>query len=111
VKYETHKRLRVREGRAVSHGIVGELLMSNFEDQSGCIIWADQVKGNLIRIVGCVGRFMLPNGRVVEKNEVPSKYREGRKSIGWISYRCKYTKEEWVTRKSGDKIEDYVYGG
>jgi len=93
----------------VGHQIVGELLMSNFEDKRGCIIWADQVKGSRIRLAGCVGKFMLSNGRIVDMNEVPSENREGHKSIGWISYRCKYTKEEWVTRISGNNLGDYVY--
>jgi len=85
--------------------------MLNIEDQRGCIFWVDQVKGFRIRVVRFVGRFILPNGRVVDMNEVPSEDREGHKSIQWISYRCKYTKEEWVTRKSGNELGDYVHRG
>lgn len=38
VKYETRRRLRVREGKALSHAIVGDLVMSNCENRTGCII-------------------------------------------------------------------------
>jgi hypothetical protein len=38
VKYETKFRLTLRSGRAPSHDIVGEFLMSNFEVKSGCYI-------------------------------------------------------------------------
>jgi len=38
VKYETKFRLTVRSGKAKSHSIVGELLMSNFDENKGCYI-------------------------------------------------------------------------
>jgi hypothetical protein len=38
VKYETKFRLTLRSGKASSHNIVGEFLMSNFEEKSGCYI-------------------------------------------------------------------------
>jgi len=54
---------------------------------------------------------MLECGSVLDINEVPSKDWKNEKSIGWVSYRCKDTMEKWVSRISGNKLEDYVYRG
>jgi len=108
VKFETMKRLLVRNGRARKHEAVGELLMSDSKNQRGCLIWANQIKGHRIRIVGCKGKFLLPSGRVVDMNEVPSINNENN-PLGWLSYRCRYTKEEWVKRLSKNNLRDYIF--
>jgi hypothetical protein len=110
VQYETKCRLDVREGKAVVHDLVGVLLMSNCKERRGCLIWADQLKGHRIRIVGCVGKFMLPSKRLVDFNEVPKKA-SGNEPLGWVSYRNRHTREEYVTRKSGNQLKDYIYNG
>jgi len=108
VKFETKCRLVVKEGKAECHEIVGDLLMSNCQQQKGCIIWADQLKGHRIRIVSCEGNFMFPGGRVVQMKGVPDSDRQTT-SLGWISYRCRFTRESFVTRRSGNKLGDYIY--
>jgi len=108
VKFETRCRLVVKTGKADSHDTVGDLLMSNCHKQKGCIIWADQLKGHRIRVVSCDGNFMFPGGRVVQMRGV-STNSDGQRSLGWISYRCRYTRQLYVTRRSGNKLGDYIY--
>jgi len=100
VQFETKCRLVVRKGKAECHEIVGELL-------SGCLITADQLKGNRIRVLCCEGSFMFPGGKVVEMKGVPNKSHE-KASLGWVSYRCKRTKEILVIRRSWNKLGDYI---
>jgi len=106
VKYETKCRLVVRRGKAECHGIVGELL-------KGCLITADQLKGNRIRVKCCEGSFILPGGKVVEmkggQNNSEKNNSGKNSSLGWISYRCKYTNESFVARRSWNKLGDYIY--
>jgi len=108
VKFETRCRLVVKKGKAECHEIVGDLLMSNCQKQKGCIILADQLKGHRIRIVSCEGNFMFPGGRIVQMNGVAVDS-DRQNSLGWISYRCKYTRESFVTRRSGISLSDYIY--
>jgi len=108
VEFETRCRLVVKKGKAECHEIVGDLLMSNCQKQRGCIIRADQLKGHRIRIVSCEGNFMFPGGRIVQMNGVAADP-DRQNSLGWISYRCKYTKESFVTRRSGIRLSDYIY--
>jgi len=110
VKFETKCRLVVKAGKAARNKIVGVLLMSNSQEERGCYIWVDQLKGHRIRIVGVVGNFLLPNGRILQMNEVPKK-NIGNKSLGWVFYRCKETKKEFVVRRSGNQLGDYMYSG
>jgi len=105
VKYETKCRLAVREGKAVTSNLVGELLMS---EQKGCYIWADRLKGHRLRIVGCVGKFMFPWERVIDMHEVPSKH-GGNEPIGWVSYRGRYTRVVFATRITGNLLQEYIY--
>jgi len=107
VKYQTKCRLDVRKGKAVCHDLVGTLLMSNCKTRKGCIIWADQLKGHRIRIVGCIGNFMLPSKKKLKMNEIPKKSKNH--PIGWVSYRNKNTREEYVTQMSGNSLTDYIY--
>jgi len=108
VKYETRFRLTVRSGKSSSHDIVGELLMSNFSENKGCYIWADQLKGHRIRIVGCQGHFKFPNGTVVKLKTLPRKTGCNFR-MGWVSYRCKHTRENFVVRRSGNNLREYIY--
>jgi len=108
VKFETRCRLVVKKGKAECHEIVGDLLMSNCQQQKGCLIWADQLKGHRIRVVSCEGNFMFPGGRIVQMKGATTEY-DRKTSLGWISYRCKYTRDSFVTRRSGNSIGDYVY--
>jgi len=112
VQYETKCRLDVREGKAVVHDLVGVLLMSrsSCQERKGCHIWADQLKGHRIRIVGCVGKFMFPSKRVINMKEIPPKA-VGNDPIGWVSYRNRHTREEYVTRISGNLLQEYIYNG
>jgi len=101
VQYETKRRLVVRKGRAECHDIVGELL-------KGCLITADQLKGHRIRVVCCEGSFMFPGGKIVEMKGVLNESSE-KTSLGWVSHRCKYTKESLVIRRSWNMLSDYIY--
>jgi len=110
VKYETKCRLAIRERKAVTSELVGELLMSgsNSEEQKGCYIWADRLKGHRIRIVGCVGKFMFPSGRIIDMQEIPSEL-DGNEPIGWVSYKGRYTREVFAVRITGNLFQDYIY--
>jgi len=112
VQYETKCRLDVRQGKAVVHDLVGVLLMSrsSSQERKGCYIWADQLKGHRIRIVGCVGKFMFPTKRVIDMKEIPQNP-VGNAPIGWVSYRNRHTREEYVTRISGNLLQEYIYNG
>jgi len=101
VKFETKCRLIVRRGKAECHDIVGELL-------KGCMITADQLKGNRIRVKCCEGSFMFPGGNVVEMKGVQNNSDKS-SSLGWVSYRCKHTNESFVVRRSWNKLGDYLY--
>jgi len=108
VKYETKFRLTIRSGKASSHEIVGEFLMSNFKKKKGCCIWVDQLKGHRIRVVGCEGNLKLPSGVVIYLKSPPRK--DGMNiTIGWVSYRNKYTREDLVIRRSGNILREYIY--
>jgi len=108
VKFETKYRLVVKKGKADCHDNVGDLLMSNSREQKGCLIWADQLKGHRIRVVKCVGNFMFADGRVVAMKGVSSKSNK-KKSLGWISYRCRNSRELFVTRRSWNSLRDYIF--
>jgi len=112
VQYEIKCRLDVRQGKALAKDLVGVLLMSRSsgEERKGCHIWADQLKGHRIRIVGCVGKFMFPSKRVIDMKEIPAKP-VGNEPIGWVSYRNRHTREDYVTRISGTRLQDYIYNG
>jgi len=101
VNYETKCRLTVRKGKAESHDIVGELLQ-------GCLITANQLKGNRVRVICCEGRFMFPGGKVVEMKGVQDSM-EKEASLGWISYRCKYNNQPFLIRRSSNMLSDYIY--
>jgi len=101
VKFEIKCRLTVRKGKAECHGVVGELL-------KGCLITADQLKGNRIRVICCEGSFVFPGGKTVEMMGVQSNSSK-KTSLGWISHRSKYTNESLVIRRSWNRLEDYVY--
>jgi len=101
VKFETNCRLSLRKGKADCHDVIGEL-------RKGCLITCDQLKGNRMRVIYCEGMFVFPSGNTFEMKGVQSN--SGKKtSFGWISYRSKYTNESLVTRRSWNKLEDYVY--
>lgn len=108
VKYETKFRLTLRSGKAPTHDIVGDFLMSNHKEKKGCFIWANQLKGHRIRVVGCDGNFKLPNEEVVYRQIHP---RMGLKNVtmGWVSYRNKHSKEDFVIRRSGNTLSEYIY--
>jgi len=107
VKFETTRRLTVKTGKSISKVKVGDFLMSDARMDKGCIIWADQLKGHRLRVVGFVGRFMNTEGHILEQNDPP--LMEDRRVIGWISTQCNKTKKKFVLRKSGNNIKDYVY--
>jgi len=108
VKFETRCRLVVKKGKAEFHDTVGDLLMLNCQQRKGCIIWADQLKGHRIRIVSCEGNFMFPGGRVVQMKGI-STNSDLQTPLGWVSYRCRSTRESFVTRRSSNKLSDYIY--
>jgi len=101
VKFEARCRLTVKKGKAECHDVVGELL-------KGCLIIADQLKGNRMRVRCCEGNFMFPGGKTVELKGFEKK--SGTKtSFGWISYRSKHSNVSRVIRRSWNSLEDYVY--
>lgn len=115
VKYETKRLLIIRKGKAETHGIVGELLPTKNKEQR-CFVWADQLKGHRIHIIGCEG-ILYQDGVVVKMTAIPRKFegvvKKGDRvpSLGWISYKSKFTKEKFVERRSGNLLSDYIYRG
>jgi len=107
IKFETTRRLTVKTGKSISKGKVGDFLMSDARMDKGCIIWADQLKGHRLRVVGFVGRFMNNEGHIIERHDPP--FMEDREVVGWISTQCNKTKKKFVIRKSGNHIEDYTH--
>jgi len=107
VTFETKTRLTLKGGKCVDKMVVGDFLMLDARRQRGCTIWADQMKGNRLRVVGYVGKFRYSNGHIVEKHTPPSV--EERRVLGWISTKCKKTKKNFVQRMTGNKVEDYIY--
>jgi len=71
VKYETQRTLVMKKGKAESHDVVGELVMSNWNGHNGCLVWADQLKGHRIRIVGYQGSLKYADGEIVNKEGLP----------------------------------------
>jgi len=106
VIFETTRRLTVKSGKSFSNKTVGDLLMKNSRMDRGCIIWADQMKGCRLRVVGFVGKFVRKDGRVIVRDEPPSA--SEREVIGWVSTQCKITKEKFVLRLTGKQIKDYL---
>jgi len=117
VKFETKRPMTITNGKAETRDIVGVLQLPNSKEQKRCFVWADQLKGNRIRIVGYEGSLKYKDGTVVEMTGISNKFegytdKEGRwQSIGWVSYRSKYTNEMFVKRRSGNILSDYVYRG
>jgi len=117
VKYETMRTLTIRNGKAESNDIVGVLLASKSKDQKRCFVWADQLKGHRIRIVGCEGSLKYKDGTIVKMTGFSNKFEgvndnEGRmQSLGWVSYRSQYSNEMFVKRRSGNLLTDYIYRG
>jgi len=107
VIYETTRRLTVKSGKSFSNRTVGDFLMKNARMERGCIIWADQMKGYRLRVVGFVGKFVKADGRVIVCNKPPSM--DERNVIGWVSTQCNVTKTKFVLRLSGNQIADYLY--
>lgn len=101
VKFETRCQLVVKEGKAECHGVVGELL-------PGCLITADQLKGDRLRVLCCAGSFKFPGGKIVKmKGDLDTSHEKA--SLGWVSYRCEHTKATLVIRRSWNKLGDYIY--
>jgi len=107
VMFENKRRLTVKNGRSIDKMKVGDFLMIDARRERGCTIWADQMKGKRLRIVGFVGRFRNMNGCIIERHAPPSD--EEKTVIGWISTVCNKTKIKLVVRLTGNKIEDYVF--
>jgi len=116
VKYELKRILVMKKGKAESHDIVGDLIY-NYKEHKGCLVWADQLKGHRIRLVGYKGSLKCVDGEIVDKEGLPNAL-EGVlekphkiSSLGWISYRSQYEKEMFVIRRSGNLLSDYIYRG
>jgi len=107
VLFKTRTRVTVKSGKSLLKTSIGHLLMVDARRARGCIIWADQLKGRRLRVVGYVGRFMKANGRIEERYAPPTF--DERKVIGWISTICSKSKVRFVERLSGNEIEDYLY--
>jgi len=104
VEYETKRRLTVKKGKSSSQETVGDLLMFSWQMQKGCRVWADQLKGQRLRIVGFVGK-MLTCKTTIMRHKRPEKF----SVVGWISTRCNVTHEKFVERVTGNKIHEYLY--
>jgi len=101
VKFETRCQLVVKMGKAECHDVVGELL-------KGCLITADQLKGDRLRVLCCEGSFMFPGGKIVKMTGDLNRC-QMKTSLGWISCRCEHTKAPLVTRRSWNNLGDYIY--
>jgi len=106
VIYETTRRLTVKSGKSFANKTVGDFLMKNSRMDRGCMIWADQMKGYRLRVVGFVGKFVSKDGRVIVRDEPPSA--SEREAIGWVSTQCNITKTKFVIRLNGKQIKNYL---
>lgn len=107
VMFRITRRLTVKSGKSIMQTKVGDLLMSDAKSGRGCTIWADQLKGQRLRVVGFTGKFMYPDGSTVERRFPPRA--EERRTIGWISTMCHKTMKKLVVRISMTQIADYLY--
>jgi len=107
VVFETTRRLTVKSGKSLLKSNIGYFLMIDARRERGCTIWADQLKGHRLRVVGYIGLFTWANGRTEERHVPPSM--DERKVMGWVSTICSKSKEKFVVRLSGNKIQDYLY--
>jgi len=107
VMFRITRRLTVKSGKSTMQRKVGDLLMSDARSGRGCTIWADQLKGQRLRVVGFTGKFMYPDGSTVERRFPPRA--EERRVIGWISTMCHKTMRKLVVRISMTQIADYIY--
>jgi len=104
VIFETTRRLTVKTGKSNSNAKVGDLLMTNARTRRGCLVLADQMKGQRLRVIGYVGKLLLADGTIIERNCMAE---QG--MVGWISTRCYKTKEKFVLRINKNRFVDYVY--
>jgi hypothetical protein len=109
VIFETTRRLTVKSGKSFSNKTIGDFLMKNSRMDRGCLIWADQMMGYRLRVVGFVGKLMRKDGRVIVRDEPP--YASERKVIGWVSTQCNITKTKFVLRLTGKQIKNYLCSG
>jgi len=104
VIFETTRRLTVKAGKSSSNKKLGDFLMTDARNRRGCLVLADQLKGHRLRIVGYIGKFKRKDGFIIEQKSIFE-----RTLVGWISTQCHKTNENFVIRKSMNKIEDYLY--
>jgi len=104
VIFETTRRLTVKRGKSYSNARVGDFLMSNSRNRRGCFVLADQMKGHRLRVIGYVGKLLMADGIILERNCMAE---QG--IVGWISTRCCKTKEKYITRITKNSLVDYVY--
>jgi len=104
VIFETTRRLTVKTGKSNSNARVGDLLMTNARNRRGCFVLADQMKGHRLRVIGYVGKLLLADGIIVERNCMVE---QG--FVGWISTRCYKSKEKFVSRITKNSFADYFY--
>jgi len=107
VMYETRRRVTVKSGKSLLKSNIGYFLMIDARRERGCTIWADQLKGHRLRVVGYVGKFMSTDGRIEERHAPPTM--DERKVIGWISTFCSKSKVHFAVRLSGNQIQNYLY--
>jgi len=107
VVFETRRRVTVKSGKSLLKSNIGYFLMIDARRERGCTIWADQLKGHRLRVVGYVGKFMSTDGRIEERHAPPTM--DERKVIGWISTFCSKSKVKFAVRISGNQIQNYLY--
>jgi len=107
VMFETRRRVTVKSGKSLLKSNIGYFLMIDARRERGCTIWADQLKGHRLRVVGYVGKFMSTDGQIEERHAPPMM--DERKVIGWISTFCSKSKVKFAVRVSGNQIQNYLY--
>jgi len=81
------------------------------------LVWADQLKGHRIRVVGYQGSLKCADGEIVNKEGLPIALEGVLEKphkilpLGWISYRSQFANEMFVIRRSGNLLSDYIYSG
>jgi len=107
VMFMTRRRLSVKTGKSLANSTIGDFLMTDANNELGCVVWADQMKGHRLRVVAFIGKFMHLDGVIEERLEKDCF--EKMKFIGWISTTCSKTREKFVDRVNWNTIEEYVY--
>jgi len=106
VAFTYSRRLTLRSGKSLDSHVKGDLLMENYRESISGTVWANQDKGNRVRIVGFDGYFMFPGAKWrILRRIIPNG--GSRETLGWVSDRDEVTGEYLLRRKHSVRMYSY----